>query len=84
MFGRPTVVNNVETLMNVPSILLDGGPANRRLFCLSGAVVRPGIYEVELGHTLGELIALAGGLRPGFRAAGGAARWSGRWIRRSR
>jgi NADH-quinone oxidoreductase subunit F len=65
LFGRPTVVNNVETLMNVPSIVLDGGSANRRLFCLSGAVVRPGIYEVELGLTLGELIELAGGMRPG-------------------
>ena len=65
LFGKPTVVNNVETLMNVPSILLDGATANRRLFCLSGAVVRPGVYEVELGLTLGELIELAGGLRPG-------------------
>ena len=65
LFGRPTVVNNVETLMNVPSIVLDGGSANRRLFCLSGAVLHPGIYEVELGLTLGELIDLAGGLRPG-------------------
>ncbi|MEO6652024.1 MAG: NADH-ubiquinone oxidoreductase-F iron-sulfur binding region domain-containing protein [Ilumatobacteraceae bacterium] len=65
LFGMPTVVNNVETLMNVPSILLDGARANRRLFCLSGAVVSPGVYEVELGLTLGELIAMAGGLRAG-------------------
>ncbi|MEJ7798910.1 MAG: NADH-ubiquinone oxidoreductase-F iron-sulfur binding region domain-containing protein [Ilumatobacter sp.] len=65
LFGLPTVVNNVETLMNVPSILLDGVEANRRLFCLSGAVVSPGVYEVELGLTLGELIELAGGLRVG-------------------
>lgn len=65
LFGQPTVVNNVETLMNVPSILLDGATANRRLFCLSGAVVTPGIYEVEVGLTLGELIELAGGLRDG-------------------
>ena len=65
LFGKPTVVNNVETLMNVPAILLDGGRADRRLFCLSGAVRRPGIYEVELGLTLGDLIELAGGMRPG-------------------
>jgi NADH-quinone oxidoreductase subunit F len=65
LFGLPTVVNNVETLMNVPSILLDGVEANRRLFCLSGAVVTPGVYEVELGLTLGALIELAGGLRDG-------------------
>jgi len=63
LFGQPTVVNNVETLMNVPSIVLGRATANRRLFCLSGAVVRPGVYEVELGLTLGELIGLAGGLR---------------------
>ncbi len=65
LFGRPTAVNNVETLMNVPSIILDGATANRRLFCLSGAIVTPGIYEVEVGLTLGELIELAGGLREG-------------------
>ena len=77
LFGLPTVVNNVETLMNVPSILLDGARANRRLFCISGAVATPGVYETELGLTLGELIDLAGGLRPGseLRAVllGGAA-----------
>jgi len=65
LFGQPTVVNNVETLMNVPSVLLDGGAANRRLFCLSGAIVNPGIYEFELGITLGELIERAGGLPAG-------------------
>jgi NADH-quinone oxidoreductase subunit F len=77
LFGQPTVVNNVETLMNVPSILLHGHQANRRLFCLSGAVKVPGVYEVELGLTLGELIDLGGGLRDGseLRAVllGGAA-----------
>ena len=65
LFGKPTVVNNVETLMNLPAIILEGRPANRRLFCLSGAVAVPGVYEVELGLTLGELLELAGGLRPG-------------------
>ena len=65
LFGAPTVVNNVETLMNVPAIVLGGASSNRRLFCLSGAVAVPGVYEVELGLTLGELIGLAGGLRSG-------------------
>ncbi len=65
LFGNPTAVNNVETLMNVPHILLDGYDSRHRLFCLSGAVVRPGVYEVRLGITLRELIELAGGLRPG-------------------
>ena len=77
LFGKPTAVNNVETLCNLPSILLDAAPANRRLFCVSGAVRRPGVYEVELGPTLRDVIDLAGGLADGsaFRAAllGGAA-----------
>ncbi len=65
LFALPTVVNNVETLMNLPSIVLGRTTSNRRLFCLSGAVVHPGVYEVELGLTLGELIDGAGGLRTG-------------------
>ena len=65
LFGAPTVVNNVETLMNVPSIVLGRTSSNRRLFCLSGAVATPGVYEVELGLTLGDLIELAGGLTAG-------------------
>jgi len=77
LFGRPTVVNNVETLVNVPPIVLGAARADRRLFSLSGAIERPGVYEVELGGTLGELIDLAGGLRSGseLRAVllGGAA-----------
>ena len=76
LFGKPTVVNNVETLVCVLPILNGGGTA-RKLFCLSGAVARPGVFEVELGVTLGELIELAGGVRPGsqLRAVllGGAA-----------
>ena len=75
LFGQPTVVNNVETLVNVLPIVLDGGAAyarigtgqstGTRLFCLSGSVARPGVYEVPQGVTLGELIAQAGGVRDG-------------------
>jgi NADH-quinone oxidoreductase subunit F len=75
LFGKPTVVNNVETLANVPLILEMGGPAyaeigtegstGTRLFCLSGHVERPGTYEVEFGATLRELIELAGGVAGG-------------------
>ncbi|HJU80198.1 MAG TPA: NADH-ubiquinone oxidoreductase-F iron-sulfur binding region domain-containing protein [Acidimicrobiia bacterium] len=71
LFGRPTVINNVETLINIPAIVLGGGAAyaavgtpdstGTRLFCLSGDLVRPGTYEIEMGRTLGELIDLAGG-----------------------
>jgi NADH-quinone oxidoreductase subunit F len=65
LFGMPTVVNNVETLMNIPPILVSGHQSHHRLFCLSGAVVEPGVYEVAMGLTLGDLIETAGGLRPG-------------------
>jgi NADH-quinone oxidoreductase subunit F len=78
LFGRPTAVNNVETLANVPPILRgELVTADRRLFCVSGAVRRPGVYEVELGPTIGDLIELAGGMRDGSEATaillGGAA-----------
>jgi NADH-quinone oxidoreductase subunit F len=76
LFGKPTVVNNVETLLNIPLILEMGGDAytrigtegsaGPRLFCLSGHVARAGVYEVEFGATLGDLIDMAGGV-PGGR-----------------
>ncbi|MEO6835357.1 MAG: NAD(P)H-dependent oxidoreductase subunit E [Candidatus Tumulicola sp.] len=72
LFGQPTLVNNVETLVNLPAIVLEGGAryarlgtadsTGTRLFCLSGAVRRPGLYEVEHGTTLGAAIDMAGGL----------------------
>jgi NADH-quinone oxidoreductase subunit F len=75
LFGKPTVVNNVETLANVPLILEMGGEAyarigtdgstGPRLFCLSGHVARPGVYEVEFGATLGDVIGMAGGVPNG-------------------
>jgi NADH-quinone oxidoreductase subunit F len=75
LFGKPTLVNNVETLVNVLDILVDSGSAfattgtvdstGTRLFCLSGQVREPGLYEVPMGTTLGALIDLAGGLREG-------------------
>jgi NADH-quinone oxidoreductase subunit F len=77
LFGKPTVVNNVETLANIPLILAMGdeayasigteGSTGPKLFCLSGHVARPGTYEVEFGATLRDLIDLAGGV-PGGRA----------------
>ena len=75
LFGKPTVVNNVETLVNVLDIVLHGGLAfaargtpdatGSKLFCLSGCVARPGLYEVPFGATLRELLTLAGGVRDG-------------------
>jgi len=75
LFAKPTAINNVETLANVPLILRKGGAAfaktgtrestGTKLFCVSGHVERPGLYEVPFGATLGELLALAGGVRGG-------------------
>ncbi len=87
LFGCPTVINNVETLVNVPDIILGGGDAyskigteqssGPKLFCLAGDVAAPGVYEVEFGETLHNLIRLAGGItgtgRLGAVMLGGAA-----------
>ena len=87
LFGKPTAINNVETLLSVLEILRIGGPAfaaigtanstGTRLFCLSGRVRRPGLYEHEFGITLREVIEAAGGVSDGrpLRAVllGGAA-----------
>ncbi|MGA2059165.1 MAG: NAD(P)H-dependent oxidoreductase subunit E [Thermoguttaceae bacterium] len=86
LFGHPTVVNNVETLANVPGILENGaawfreiGTADSpgtKLFCLSGDVARPGVYEMPLGTRLKELIEGPGGGMHGefgFAVIGGAA-----------
>jgi NADH-quinone oxidoreductase subunit F len=72
LFGTPTVVNNVETLINVLLIVGEGGEqyasmgtagsTGPKLFCLSGHVARPGVYEVTFGATLREIIELAGGV----------------------
>jgi NADH-quinone oxidoreductase subunit F len=72
LFRQPTVVNNVETLINIPEIVLGGGTAyakigtansaGYRLFCISGNVVRPGVYETPYGPTLRQVIEMAGGV----------------------
>lgn len=72
LFGKPTLVNNVETLVNVLDIVRAGGDTfaaigteqstGTKLFCLSGHVARPGVYEVTFGATLREVIDLAGGV----------------------
>jgi len=76
LFQNPTVINNVETLANVPFIILNGaawflakGQPNdggTRIFGVSGAVNKPGIYELPVGTSLREIIFThAGGLKPG-------------------
>jgi len=87
LFGQPTLVNNIETLVNVLPIINEGGlsfaatgtpdSTGTKLFCMSGSVSRPGLYEVAFGAKLGELLAMAGGVRGGRGAqailVGGAA-----------
>jgi len=88
LFGKPTVINNVETFCNIPLIIEAGATEYRKmgtdrspgpkLFCVSGQISKPGLYEVPFGVTLRHLLFdLAGGLKPGrkLQAAlvGGAA-----------
>jgi len=85
IFGRPTVVNNVETLAAIGGIIRDGGDAfaqlgsaestGLKLFCVSGDVASPGTFQVEFGVTARELISLAGGVVGDLTAVltGGAA-----------
>jgi NADH-quinone oxidoreductase subunit F len=75
VFGKPTGINNVETLIAALEVVRGGGEAfaaigteqssGPKLFCVSGAVARPGVYEVPFGTILGELLDLAGGIREG-------------------
>jgi NADH-quinone oxidoreductase subunit F len=77
LFRKPTAINNVETLVSLLPIMTLGaaawaslgteGSAGTKLFCLSGRVERPGLYEVPFGATLRELIALAGGVKGGAK-----------------
>jgi NADH:ubiquinone oxidoreductase subunit F (NADH-binding) len=90
LWGQPTLINNVETLAVVPGIVARGGAwwkaqgaaqgapgaAGLKLIAVSGDVERPGVYEIPMGTTVAELIALAGGVAGGQRllafAPGGA------------
>ena len=79
LFQKPTVVNNVETLANVLPIVLEGsvrfasvGTAQSpgtRLFCVSGHIAKPGVYELPMGARLSDLLRMAGGVTGG-RGAG--------------
>jgi NADH-quinone oxidoreductase subunit F len=75
-FGMPTVVNNAETMANIPHIIANGsdwfnsiGPERNRgtrMFCVSGKVQKPGVYELPLGLPLRDIIFdYAGGLHEG-------------------
>ena len=75
LYGKPTVVNNTETLASIPPILEKGGQwfqdlgvsnsGGAKLFCMSGHVNNPGNYEVRMGTPFADLLELAGGMRGG-------------------
>lgn len=79
LYGMPTIINNVETVSNVPHIIKNGAewftsisanPENPKscgpkVFTVSGCVQRPGNYELPIGTKLRDVIEMAGGLRPG-------------------
>ncbi|MDD3575539.1 NADH-quinone oxidoreductase subunit NuoF [Halothiobacillus sp.] len=75
LYGRPTTVNNTETLSSVPAIMRNGGKwfadlgvpnsGGLKLFSVSGHVNKPGVFEVPMGLPFGELLAMAGGVREG-------------------
>jgi len=76
LFSSPTVINNVETLAAVPSIIERGGEwyaalgtgksGGTKLFCVSGPVNKPGVYELPLGTAFKDLLEVnCGGMKPG-------------------
>ncbi|MEN9923705.1 MAG: hypothetical protein RIS09_1219 [Actinomycetota bacterium] len=77
LYASPTVINNVETIANIPYIVRNGVEWFRqwgtekspgfKLFAVSGHVKRPGIYEAALGTTMRELLEYAGGMRDGHQ-----------------
>lgn len=81
LFGKPTVVNNVETLSCVPHILENGaewfksisltGQGGTKLYAVSGRVKNPGVWELPLGTTMREIIEKhAGGMMDGYKFRG--------------
>ena len=75
LYGRPTTVNNTETLSSVPAIMRNGGQwfadlgvpnsGGLKLFSVSGHVNKPGVFEIPMGLPFSELLAMAGGVRDG-------------------
>jgi NADP-reducing hydrogenase subunit HndC len=83
LWGQPTIINNVETLMNIPAILLNGGgwfsqigterSKGTKVFSISGDVHKPGVFELAMGRPLKELLELAAATDTKMIQIGGAA-----------
>ncbi len=77
LYGRPTIINNTESLASIPVILEKGGEwfknlgvensGGSKLFSISGNVNNPGVFEIPMGTPFAELLELAGGVRDGRR-----------------
>ena len=75
LYGAPTTINNTETLASIPVILEKGsdwfmelgceGSGGSKIFCVSGHVQKPGVFEIPLGTPFKDLLQLAGGVRKG-------------------
>ena len=75
LYGRPTTINNTETLSSVPAILRNGGQwfadlgvpnsGGTKMFSVSGHVNKPGVFEIPMGTPFADLLAMAGGVRTG-------------------
>jgi len=83
LWEKPTIINNVETLMNIPQIILNGAPwfnamgtetsKGTKVFSVSGDVERPGVYELVMGSQLKEIVVdLAGAKNVKMVQVGGA------------
>ena len=80
LFGQPTIVNNAETLCNLPGILREGAAwyqdlasgedAGTKIYGISGRVKKAGLWELPMGATAGQLLELAGGMQDGLKLRG--------------
>ncbi|MEW7981602.1 MAG: NADH-quinone oxidoreductase subunit NuoF [gamma proteobacterium symbiont of Phacoides pectinatus] len=75
LYGRPTIINNTESLCSIPVIIEKGGKwfseigvansGGSKLFSISGNINKPGVYEIPMGTPFAELLEMAGGMRDG-------------------
>ncbi len=76
LYGRPTIINNTESLASIPDIMRQGGQwfkdlgveasGGSKLFSISGKLNKPGVYEIPMGTPFAELLEMAGGMKNGY------------------
>ncbi len=77
LYGRPTIINNTESLASIPDIIRQGGEWFRdlgvensggsKLFSISGNINNPGVFEIPMGTPFSELLGMAGGMKDGYK-----------------